>query len=88
MAIQLLEQSELASSRMFRVNFVIFMIFLIFLSKCHQKLYLIAWGGDVGSTSPPSGNHVDGLPPASSTKTVAKWARRDGCTTMRRAMKK
>ena len=29
----------------------------------------------VSSTSPPGGNQVDGLPPASSTETVAKRAR-------------
>ena len=29
----------------------------------------------VSSTSPPGGNQVDGLPPASSTKTIAKLAR-------------
>ena len=38
--------------------------------------------------SSPSGNQVDGLPPVSSTETVAKRARRGGCTHMRRAMEK
>ena len=36
----------------------------------------------VGSTSPPGGNQVDGLPPASNTKTVAKRARRGRLTVL------
>ena len=36
----------------------------------------------------PSGNQVDGSPLVAITKTVAKRATRDGCTQMRRAMKK
>ena len=33
----------------------------------------LAW--QVSSTSPSGGNQVDGLPPASSTETIAKLAR-------------
>ena len=36
----------------------------------------------------PGGNQVDGLPPASSTETVAKRASRGGCTTVLLTMKK
>ena len=36
------------------------------LNKPHSELYLDACIREVGSTSPPGGNQVDGLPPASS----------------------
>ena len=36
----------------------------------------------------PGGNQVDGLPPASSAKTVAKRASRGGCTTVLLTMMK
>ena len=44
-------------------------------------------GGEVGSASPPGGNLVDGLPPASSTKTVAKRKSRELRTQMHLTMK-
>ena len=77
--------------------FLIFSVFFVFFDffvkneKEFKESPIIAGvqrGGEVGSASPPGGNLVDGLPPASSTETVAKRGRRGGCTTMRRAMKK
>ena len=67
------------------VSFVIFVLFKIFQKIPFFLEILILLeslgdqSGEVGSASPPGGNLVDGLPPASSTETVAKRARLGGC---------
>ena len=75
-AIHLLDESEMSRPWEILVNLVIFKIFKIFWEFSffffQNSILIFTWklGGKVGSTSPPGGNKVDGLPPASSTKTV------------------
>ena len=76
----MLERSDQGSGREIWANFRIFKIFKIFENlhfyKKISKDPLKIWGGWVGSTSPPGGNLVDGLPPASSN-TVARSSKLD-----------
>ena len=66
MAIHFAEKSEMFRTQEIYVNSVVFEIFEIFTIFLDFLFWEEDWGGEVGSTSPRSGNQVDGLPPASS----------------------